>query len=71
MLIGWLVVLLWLFLFAFSALMLLVGQQEGHPVCKKWEWWGAGVGRGYLCGARCRLAYGPADVTATQCLLLQ
>ena len=28
---------------AFSALMLLVGQQEGHPACKKSEWWGAGV----------------------------
>jgi len=26
---------------AFSALMLLVGQQEGHPVCKKL--WGAGM----------------------------
>jgi len=25
------------------ALMLLVGQQEGHPACKKTEWWGAGV----------------------------
>jgi len=23
--------------------MLLVGQQEGHPVCKKTESWGAGV----------------------------
>jgi len=23
--------------------MLLVEQQEGHPVCKKTEWWGAGV----------------------------
>jgi len=23
--------------------MLLVGQQEGHPACKKQEWWGAGV----------------------------
>jgi len=23
---------------------------------------------GYLSGARCRLAYGPADATATQCL---
>ena len=23
--------------------MLLVGQQEGHPACKKLEWWGAGV----------------------------
>ena len=29
--------------FAFSALMLLVGRQEGHPVCKKTEWWGAGM----------------------------
>jgi len=28
---------------AFSALTLLVGQQEGHPACKKTEWWGAGV----------------------------
>jgi len=24
-----------------------------------------------VCGARCRLAYGPADTTATHCLLLQ
>jgi len=24
-----------LFLYAFSALMLLVGRQEGHPACKK------------------------------------
>ena len=28
---------------AFSALTLLVGQQEGHPACKKNKWWGAGV----------------------------
>ena len=28
---------------AFSALMLLVGRQEGHPACKKTECWGAGV----------------------------
>jgi len=28
---------------AFSALMLLVGWQEGHPACKKLEWWGAGM----------------------------
>jgi len=27
---------------SFSALMLLVGRQEGHPACKK-PWWGAGV----------------------------
>ena len=28
--------------YSFSALTLLVGRQEGHPVCKK-EWWGTGV----------------------------
>jgi len=28
---------------AFSALTLLVGRQEGHRVCKKTEWYGAGV----------------------------
>jgi len=22
---------------------MLVGQQEGHPACKKTEWWGAGM----------------------------
>ena len=22
---------------------LLVGRQEGHPACKKQEWWGSGV----------------------------
>jgi len=27
----------------FSALTLLVGRQEGHPACKKTEWWGTGV----------------------------
>jgi len=26
-----------------SALTLLAGRQEGHPACKKTEWWGAGV----------------------------
>ena len=29
--------------YAFSALTLLVGRQEGRPACKKTEWWGAGV----------------------------
>jgi len=28
---------------AFSALTLLVWRQEGHPACKKLEWWGAGM----------------------------
>jgi len=53
---------------AFSALTLLVGRQEGHPACKKLS---SGVWRGYLSGARCRLAYGPAVANATHCLLLQ
>jgi len=47
---------------AFSALTLSVGQQEGHPACKKLS---GGMLRGYLSGARCRFAYGPADATAT------
>jgi len=49
----------------FSALTLLVGWQEGHPACKKLS---GGGWCGYLSGARCRLAYGPADATATHCL---
>jgi len=50
-----------------SALMLLVGQQEGHPACKKLS---GGV-LVWLSGALCRFAYGPADDAATHCLLLQ
>ena len=30
-------------IFAFSALTLLAGWQEGHWACKKTEWWGAGI----------------------------
>ena len=45
--------------------MLLAGRQEGHPACKKLV---VGCWRGYLSGARCRLAYGPADATATHCM---
>jgi len=45
-------------LFALSALMLLVGQQEGHPACKKLS---GGVLAWLSVGAMCRLAYGPAD----------
>jgi len=54
--------------YPFSALTLLVGRQEGHPACKNWV---VGCWRGYLSGAKCRLVYGPADATATHCLLLQ
>jgi len=51
-------------------LKLLVGRQEGHPACKKTEWWDADV---VICLERCAdfFAYGPADATATHCLLLQ
>jgi len=52
-------------LFAFSALTLLVGRQEGHPACKKTEWWGAGMVTCLEQGAD------PADATAAHCLLLQ
>ena len=44
---------------AFSALTLLVGWQKGHPACKKRV---VGCWRGYLSGARCRLAYGMVNV---------
>ena len=44
---------------------LSVGLQEGHPACKKLSGGLVGCWRGYLSGARCRLAYGPADATAT------
>ena len=49
-------------------LMLLVGRQEGHPACKKKQSGGLLV---WLSGARCIIAYGPADATATHCPLLQ
>jgi len=52
-----------------SALTLLVERQEGHPACKLT--WVVRYWHSYLCGARCILAYGPADATATHCLLLQ
>ena len=44
------------------------GGRKGIRPVKNWVvgWW-----RGYLSGARCWLAYGPADATATHCLLLQ
>jgi len=49
-------------------LTLLVGRQEGHPVGKKTEQWGAGM---VICLERGADAYGPADAPATHCLLLQ
>ena len=50
-----------------SALMLLVGQREGHPACKILS----GGMLAWFSGMRCRLAYSPTDATATHYLLLQ
>ena len=36
-------VISYLIVIAFSALTLLVGWQEGHPACKKLQWWGTGM----------------------------
>jgi len=32
-----------LYLLPLGSCPLLVGRQEGHPACKKTEWWGTGV----------------------------
>jgi len=55
-------------LFAFSALTLLVEQQEGHPARKKLSGWSAGM---VVSESRCRFAYSPADAIATHYFLLQ
>ena len=45
-----------------------LGGRKGIRPVKNWV---VGCWCGYLSGARCRLAYGPADATTTHCLLLQ
>ena len=45
-----------------------LGGRKGIRPVKNWV---VGCWHGYLSGARCRLAYGPADATATHYLLLQ
>jgi len=45
-----------------------LGGRKGIRPVKNWV---VGCWHGYLSGAKCRLAYGPADATATHCLLLQ
>ena len=45
-----------------------LGSRKGIRPVKNWA---VGCWRGHLSGAMCRLAYGPADSTATHCLLLQ
>ena len=44
-----------------------LGGRKGIRPVKNWV---VGCWHSYLSGARCRLAYGPADTTATHCLLL-
>ena len=41
---------------SFSALTLSVGWQEGHPACKKFEWWGAGMAICLELGAELHIA---------------
>ena len=43
-----------------------LGDRKGIWPVKNWV---VGCWHGYLSGARCRLAYSPADATATHCLL--
>ena len=45
-----------------------LGGRKGIRPVKNWV---VGCWHGYLYGAMCKLAYGPADATATHCLLLQ
>jgi len=44
-----------------------LGGRKGIRPVKNWA---VGCWHGYLSGVRCRLAYGPADATATHCLVL-
>ena len=45
-----------------------LGDRKGIRPVKNWV---VGCWCGYVSGARCRLAYGPADATATHCLTVQ
>ena len=45
-----------------------LGGRKGIRPVKNWV---VGCWHGYLSGERCRLAYGPADATATHCFFLQ
>ena len=60
----------YLIIYAFSALTLLVGRQEGHPACKKLS---GGVLAWLSVWSEVQTCIwpSPADATATHCLLLQ
>ena len=55
-------------IYAFSALTLLVGRQEGHPACKKLS---CEVLAWLSVWSEVQTCICPADATATHCLLLQ
>jgi len=57
-----------LLLFAFSALTLVVGQQEGHPACRKLS---GGTLAWLSVWDEMQICICPADATATHYLLLQ
>jgi len=57
----------WLLLFSLFFYYCWLDGRKGIRPVKNWV---EGCWRGYPSGARCRLAYGPADATATHCLLL-
>ena len=65
---GWVSFDIWVTYWAFSALTLLVEQQEGYPACEKPN---GGMLVWLSVWVRCRFAYDPADATATHYLLLQ
>ena len=55
-------------LFAFSAMTLLVGRQEGHPACKNLS---GGVLVWLSVWSKVQTCIWPADATATRSLLLR
>ena len=61
----------WLLLFVFLPSVLWHCWLGGRKGIRPLKNWAVGCWCGYLSGARCSLAYGPADATATHCLLLQ
>ena len=64
--------LTYLFIYAFSALMVLVRRQEGHPACKKTEWWGADVVVSLEQGADLHIAQlMPLPLTVSCCSKIQ
>ena len=68
--IPWIIYCIWNILLAMPSVLWCcwLGGRKGIQPVKNWV---VGCWHGCLSGARCWLAYGPADATATHCLLLQ